>query len=145
MYHFFQHTPAVRQGCCVVWLDSELMWVAVADCCLMLKSSPIMVAVKRLHRCRLVVWHGHSANQINHQLLSSTPLLGSQYSMALLANRHRRHCWPYSSSSWKYSTFRSLGNSCGSGTPVLFHGSVQKRIHSCGGAGNNRAFRSSCL
>jgi hypothetical protein len=38
----------------------------VADCCL-IKLSPIasLVAVKRRHRCRLVVWHGHSANQIN--------------------------------------------------------------------------------
>jgi hypothetical protein len=95
--NFFQHTPAVRQCCCIVWLDSKLMWAAVADCCvfLKLKLSPIMVAVKRLHRCRPVVWHGHSANQINHQSLSSTLLLGSQYSMTLLANHHRCRCWLY--------------------------------------------------
>jgi hypothetical protein len=59
--NFFQHTPAVRQGCCVVWLDFlKLMWVAVADCCLFLKLklSPIMVAVKHRHlqhACR-VAW-----------------------------------------------------------------------------------------
>jgi hypothetical protein len=44
------------------------------------KSSPIMVAVKRCHRCRLVMWHGHPANQINHQSLSSIPLLGFRFS-----------------------------------------------------------------
>jgi hypothetical protein len=33
-----------------------------------------MVAVYRHHRCRLVVWQGHSANQINHLIdCTSTP------------------------------------------------------------------------
>jgi hypothetical protein len=32
-----------------------------------------MVAVKRLHRYRLVVWHGHSANQINRFVSIRSP------------------------------------------------------------------------
>jgi hypothetical protein len=43
-------------------------------------SHPSPVAVKRRHRCRLVVWHGHPANQINHQSLLSIPLLGFRFS-----------------------------------------------------------------
>jgi hypothetical protein len=95
--NFFQHTPAVRRCCYVVWLDSELMWVAVADCCLMLKLSSItsLVAVKRLHRCRLVVWHSHSANQINRRLLppnagASAPVVchGRPFHSALTKSKH---------------------------------------------------------
>jgi hypothetical protein len=65
LHNFFQHTPAVRQCCCVVWLDFQIpndgwLWLIVVACCLNLKFHP---------------------------------LLGTQYSMALLANHHRRRCW----------------------------------------------------
>jgi hypothetical protein len=41
LHNIFQHTPAVRQCCCVVWLDSKLMWVAVADCCCLFSKPKI--------------------------------------------------------------------------------------------------------
>jgi hypothetical protein len=84
----FQHTPAVRQGCCVVWLDflKLMWWVAVADCCLFikLKSSPISsfsitVAGSRSSPNTLACPVSIHSCQPNH-LIIVDPLLGSRFS-----------------------------------------------------------------
>jgi hypothetical protein len=64
----FQHTPAVRQCCCVVWLDSVeldgvLMWLIVASCALEvagIKSSSLAIGLA----CRVASRHSCQPNWI---------------------------------------------------------------------------------